>query len=299
MGLLDWSNEYVNPFADSHRERAEREEKAKRKRDARSEVPRHPNDLMNPGAGGVAVPAPNADTPEARMAILARNYGVDEDTVRREVLDGGARKNIGEMLAELHKFSDEEVERLQRQLLRGGFYRESIKAKDVRWRRWDLDTLNATVNMLNESSRMNASGDERDWREVLAEAESGGVDEQGQGKRSVTASVANLSTRGEARQTLRQAMQDLLGRDPTSKEVRRFHRRMNEQEQANPVQRRQVGLGFDDIETDTDEIQDGGFAEGDAEMLAEEDILAENGVEAGAYRIGRATNIFESMMTGG
>lgn len=262
--------------------------------DAASQVPKLPG-LLAPPPGGVAGTPEGVPTdPEAkRVAELMAWYGIDATTARKKVFDGGRQRLFGDVLTDMHRYDPTQVQQLQKRLYRGGFFGQKRIGQAVTGR-WDADTVNAAVRMFEEASRVTAANpdDRRSWDEVLAAAEQSGGGGAGEGP------GRQPSGYGAAQEQLRGAMKALLGRDPNAREVRRFKRRLNNAERSiedpgEDFPLKQFGLSPDDVEDDDD-----GFREGDAGLLAETEVLGNNGVEHAQYQSGKYASLFENMMVG-
>jgi hypothetical protein len=301
MGFLDWTNE-ANPLFDSNKERAEKAAKAEeRKREnlAAGAAMRRENlaDIGQYSVGNVSTVGTSMPPTQAR----AIRYGITEQVSGTTFLDpSGKEVQVGVFLDQIHQLDATRLEDLQRRLYRGGFY-GATKPEDIAFGDVDAQTLGAATSAAMQAVRYSANGDVT-FDDVLQRAEDANGDVLAGDGTKVQRTV-NLSTEGDANALLRSAMQNLLGRKPNAKEVRRFQRHLNTAERANPATRTTTGEGltgdaFADLSVDTEEVQDGGFAEGDAGLLAEEEILKENGVESNAFQMGQFATAFEKLMVG-
>ena len=237
--------------------------------------------------GGTGNTAGMSNAEPARYQRWASLYGLDFGDVSNMVRgDDGRERRAGEFLDDLFEWDGAKVEAWQRRLYSAGLLGKDPSA--VTWGVADEATVVSTARILNRAARYNATGVDKGLSEVLAEAER-------QGAESRQAAV-KTSGYGEAEGQLRNAMTALLGRKPNAREVRRFKRRLNEAERStadDDMEGLPFGLSPNDVDDDDDD-----FREGDAGLLAENEILAENGQEFVEQQSNRYTNVFERLMVG-
>lgn len=335
MGVLDWTNEYLNPFAESNRERQVREDKERLarerkpgKRMSREEFLREqeaagspvdqgtgrsyretfadqdrgesgtrsantpmgraggaselgawdPGEIFTVGGGGA-----EGAGDQKRIRELMQLFGLSEgDVWARFKADDGVHVRAGDYLQTMFAWKSHEIEGWQRRLYKAGLLGRNPEA--ITWGVMDEVTVQGSATLMGRAARYMAAGQDRTISEVLAEAER----ERGQ-------TAVKTSGYGQSEAHLREAMGSLLGRKPNAREVRRFKRRLNNAERSTV----NAGIPGLDISPDDIEEDDDDFREGDAGLLAETEVLAENGVEHVQYAASAFTDTFERMMTGG
>ena len=169
----------------------------------------------------------------------------------------GLQENTYKAFDNFFNQSPAEIELAQKRLLEMGWLTESDIGNQWGWRNNEA-TRQVVAQLMYEGNLSGSSWQEIAARGAQSSALNGTGPGGGGGPTTQVNTATSLTTQQDARLILRQAMQQVLGRDPKDDEVRGFLRELNTQERENPtVTTMNMGESGDTATTDT--TTEGGF----------------------------------------